>query len=231
MKKMTFLCCLSALCACTALFGTACNSKTSSNAVFTVTFDSQGGSAVSAQEVKCGEHATKPADPTKSGFTFDNWYIDQNFVTLFDFEKVTITADWTLYANWNVGGGGGGETDPTDPDDPVTPPEPETGVTYTCTGLPDWITDHGCVIFAWVWSPSDAGSWKACEYGNPATSLTFEVDEELTGFLLARCVGGTTTPSWDIHDDSVGRVYNQTENIPCQSGVHSYECASWKEYN
>ena len=227
---MTFLCCLSALCACTALLGTAC--KNSANAVFTVTFETNGGSAVEAQEVKNGEHATKPADPTKSGYTFDNWYADANFVTLFDFEKVTITADWTIYANWNTGSSGGEVTpDPVNPD-PVNPdPEPATGVTYTCTGLPDWITNDGCVIFAWVWSPNDAGSWKSCTYGTPATSLTFEVSEELTGFLLARCVGGTTQPSWDVHDDSAGRVYNQTENVDCTAGVHSYACAEWKEYN
>ena len=227
---MTFLCCLSALCACTALFGTACNSKGDANATFTVTFETNGGSAVEAQEVKNGQHATKPADPTKSGYTFDNWYADTNFVTLFDFEKVEITANWTIYANWNAGGSGGEVTpDPVNPD-PVNP-DPTTDVTYTCTNLPDWITNDGCVIFAWVWSPNDTGSWKACEYGTPATSLTFVVSEELSGFLLARCIAGTTQPSWDIHDNSVGRVYNQTANIDCVAGTHSYECASWQEYN
>lgn len=104
-------------------------------------------------------------------------------------------------------------------------------VTYTCTNLPDWITNDGCVIFAWVWSTNDAGSWKACTYGEPATSLTFETSEELSGFLLARCIAGTTQPDWAIHDNSVGRVYNQTENIDCVAGTYSYACAEWKAYN
>lgn len=231
MKKMNFLCCLGALCACAAFLGACTNGSSSqgdANAVFTVTFDSDGGSAVAAQEVKNGEHATKPTDPTKSGYTFDNWYVDKSHVTVFDFEKVAITANWTLYANWNEGGSV--TPDPVTPD-PVTPdPDQTTGITYTCTDLPNWITDDGCVIFAWVWSPSDTGSWKSCTYGSPATSLTFEVDAELTGFLLARCKQGTTTPDWDNKGDTAGRVYNQTENIECSSGVYSYACASWKEY-
>ena len=225
---MTFLCCLGALCACTALFGTACTSTGDKNATFTVTFETNGGSAVAAQEVKNGQHATKPADPTKSGYTFDNWYVDTNFVTLFDFEKVEITADWTLYANWNVGGSGGEVTpDPVNPD-PVNP-DPTTGVTYTCTGLPDWITNDGCVIFAWAWEAGKEGSWKSCTYGTPATSLTFEVDAELAGFLLARCAPGTTEPNWNATADGPGKVYNKTADITCTAGTHSYVCSAWQD--
>lgn len=229
MKKTTFLCCLSALCACTALFGTACNSK-GSDAVFTVTFDSAGGSAVASQEVKCGEYAAKPADPTKSGYTFDNWYADKACVTVFDFAKVAITADWTLYANWNVGGGGGGDSDPVDPLDPVDPVDP-TEITYTCTGLPDWITNDGCVIFAWAWEAGKDGSWVSCEYGSPATQVTFKVQAELEGFLLARCIMGTTTPDWTNKTDTAGRVYNKTQDIICSAGVYSYVCSDWVEAN
>lgn len=41
---------------------------------FTVTFDTDGGSTVAAQTVKEGEKATRPANPTKTDFEFDNWY-------------------------------------------------------------------------------------------------------------------------------------------------------------
>ena len=83
-------------------------------------------------------------------------------------------------------------------------------VTYSCTNLPDWITNDGCVIFAWVWSPNDAGSWKSCSYGDPAAEVTFVVGEELTGFLLARCAAGTTEPNWSETGDVAGKVYNKT---------------------
>ena len=36
----------------------------------TVTFDSNGGSAVDAQTVDDGGKAVKPADPTRDGYTF-----------------------------------------------------------------------------------------------------------------------------------------------------------------
>ena len=101
-------------------------------------------------------------------------------------------------------------------------------VTYSCTNLPDWITNDGCVIFAWVWSPNDAGSWKSCSYGDPATEVTFVVGEELTGFLLARCAAGTTEPNWSETADVAGKVYNKTADIPCTAGQHSYECSSWQ---
>ena len=65
---------------------------------FTVTFDSDGGSAVTAQTIEKGETATKPADPTKAGYTFVGWY---NGNTEFDFDEV-ITGDITLYAKWTA---------------------------------------------------------------------------------------------------------------------------------
>ena len=62
----------------------------------TVTFDSAGGSEVASQTVAKGEKATKPADPTRSGYTFDGWYKGD---TAFDFntpinENITIKARW-----------------------------------------------------------------------------------------------------------------------------------------
>lgn len=114
------------------------------------------------------------------------------------------------------------------PVSPTPAPVPTGAITYTATDLPDWITNDGCVIFAWVWSPSDTGSWKACTYSTPATQLTFVVDEELTGFLLARCAAGTTQPNWDEKSDVAGRVYNKTGDITCTAGTYSYSASSWQ---
>lgn len=67
--------------------------------VFQVTFDSQGGSAVAAQDVNDGETATEPTpDPTKEGFTLDRWSIAVDGAA-FNF-ATPITADLTLYAIW-----------------------------------------------------------------------------------------------------------------------------------
>ena len=43
---------------------------------YTFTFDTRGGSAISSLELKEGDTVTRPADPTKAMFTFDDWYTD-----------------------------------------------------------------------------------------------------------------------------------------------------------
>lgn len=69
--------------------------------LFTVTFDVDGGSAVPSQTVADGSKATKPADPTKEGYTFVNWYKEAGFTNLFDFDDA-ITADTTIYAKFSA---------------------------------------------------------------------------------------------------------------------------------
>jgi uncharacterized repeat protein (TIGR02543 family) len=64
---------------------------------YTVTFDSNGGSAVAPQTVDHGSIATKPVDPSKTGFTFDGWYND---ATVYNFSDA-VTGDLTLKAHWS----------------------------------------------------------------------------------------------------------------------------------
>lgn len=68
---------------------------------FTVTFDTDGGSTVAAQTVKEGEKATRPANPTKTDFEFDNWYTAKTGGEVFDFDK-EVTGDVTVYARWTA---------------------------------------------------------------------------------------------------------------------------------
>lgn len=107
---------------------------------------------------------------------------------------------------------------------------PAGDITYTIKNLPTWITNDGCVIYAWVWGGSYGnGVWVPCEFTS-TTSLNLLLDGTATGMLLARCAKGTVTPDWSIHNDSPGRVYNQTDDITLQSGVTTYSCSNWKEY-
>lgn len=67
---------------------------------YTVTFETNGGSAIEAQLVPEGTFATKPVPaPTKEGYLFEGWYTEQNMTNLFDF-YTPITKDITLYAKW-----------------------------------------------------------------------------------------------------------------------------------
>ena len=68
---------------------------------YTVAFDTDGGSAVANQGVKYGEKASKPANPTKSGYTFVGWYTDKSYGTEFDFTKA-VMANTTAYAKWKA---------------------------------------------------------------------------------------------------------------------------------
>ena len=71
--------------------------------VFTVTFNSNGGSAVSSQQVSDGETATRPDPaPTRTGYTFDNWYVDPSLQTLFDFPNTPIDKNTFIYAKWTA---------------------------------------------------------------------------------------------------------------------------------
>ena len=65
---------------------------------YKVTFDSDGGSEVAAAVVKDGAKVTKPADPTKTGYTFKGWL---NGADVYDFEKA-VTANITLEAKWEI---------------------------------------------------------------------------------------------------------------------------------
>ena len=74
----------------------------------TVTFDSQGGSAVSAQEVMIGSLLTQPEQPVRSGYRFTGWYQDAACTVAWNFADMTVTSDLTLYAGWKKISSGGG---------------------------------------------------------------------------------------------------------------------------
>ena len=67
----------------------------------TVSFDTDGGTAIADQSVRNGQTATRPTDPTKSGYTFGGWYEEDTFTTEFDF-TTPITADTTIYAKFTT---------------------------------------------------------------------------------------------------------------------------------
>ena len=70
---------------------------------YTVTFDSNGGSAVtSVTDIAEGATVTEPSAPSKTGYTFDGWYEQSDFSeTAWDFATDKMPAkDVTLYAKW-----------------------------------------------------------------------------------------------------------------------------------
>jgi uncharacterized repeat protein (TIGR02543 family) len=64
---------------------------------FSVTFDSDGGTAVEPQTVPNGGKVTKPEGVVKEGHTLDGWVTDTPEEWDFD---TPVTGDITLYAKW-----------------------------------------------------------------------------------------------------------------------------------
>ena len=105
----------------------------------TVTFDTDGGSAVESQTVASGRKAVRPADPVRTGYTFAGWYLDGE---VYDFDT-PVTTDLTLTAHWTANQytitfdtAGGSEIAPITQDygTPITAPADPTRNGYTFVG-------------------------------------------------------------------------------------------------
>ena len=82
---------------------------------FTVTFETNGGTAINSQTVISGNKISA-VSTTKSGYKLVGWYKDATFSTPFNISTDTITEDTNLYAKWEA-----------------TSLDPQTGNTLTLT--------------------------------------------------------------------------------------------------
>ena len=75
--------------------------KNGASGVWTVTFNTNGGTPEPESQIRANLPATKPDDPTKEGFDFGGWYTDAAFTTEYKFtESEKVTQDMPLYAKW-----------------------------------------------------------------------------------------------------------------------------------
>lgn len=66
---------------------------------YTVTFNSNGGSAVEKQIVAAEEAVLEPTPPTREGYVFEGWRKDTTG-SFWDFDAEFVTSDMTLTASW-----------------------------------------------------------------------------------------------------------------------------------
>ena len=99
-------------------------------ATYTVTFDSQGGSAVSDQTVTEGQTITEPAAPTRDGYTFKGWFTEASGGSQWNF-STAVTENMTLYAQWTA------VEEPIPTPTPTPDPEPSGPSTGDSTGWDD----------------------------------------------------------------------------------------------
>ena len=114
-KKLMFLMVVTIV-AMATLF-VSCTEEPPAPELFTVTFDSNGGSAVASQQVERGKCAQQPKDPVKDGYEFVNWNLDGK---AYDF-AAPVTKSITLKAVWKAEV----KPEPTPEPEPTPDPEPE----------------------------------------------------------------------------------------------------------
>lgn len=205
---------------------------------YTVSFDSKGGSAVDSQTVSYGEKVTRPDDPTKTGYTFDNWYEGSNE---FNFDTYTVTNDVTLYAKWNINtytvtfnsnGGSAVDSLTVEHGNAITAPAAPTKSGYTFAG---WFTDEalttaydfatpvtGNVELYAKWnviyvddgdSGSSGGSSSTTETTeNPDGSTTTTVTDKTTGTVTE------TTTGKPVTDEAGNTTQTTTEVVTSADG-------------
>lgn len=116
--------------------------------LWTVTFNTQGGSLFDPVTVFDGETIEEPDDPERTGYTFIGWYVDPECTNPFDFSS-TIGKNYELYAKWEINkysvtfiSNGGLPVAPqtVEYNSTVSEPQEPTLEGYTFVG---WYTDEG----------------------------------------------------------------------------------------
>jgi uncharacterized repeat protein (TIGR02543 family) len=114
----------------------------------TITFNSNGGSAVTAITQGSGSAVTAPTDPTKAGYTFVGWYSNSGLTTAYTFttmpaSNITVYAKWTANSytiTFNSNGGSSVGAITQDYGTSVSVPTAPTKAGYTFAG---WHSDAG----------------------------------------------------------------------------------------
>jgi uncharacterized repeat protein (TIGR02543 family) len=180
---------------------------------YSVSFNSNGGSAVISQTVVYNTATAEPAAPAKPGYTFAGWYSDTALTTSFTFATL-ITADTTLYAKWNINSysvtfnSNGGST--------VT----SQSVVYNIAAAePVAPTKPGYTLAGWY---SDAAMIAAFTFATPiATDITLYAKWTINGYNVTfNSNGGSTVTSQTV-------VYNTTATAPAAPTKPGSAFAGW----
>lgn len=66
---------------------------------YTVSYDSRGGSDVSSQLYQYQDELVLPKEPTREGYTFTGWYVDENATVPLEL-PVEVEGSSEYYAGW-----------------------------------------------------------------------------------------------------------------------------------
>ncbi|MCD8003454.1 MAG: InlB B-repeat-containing protein, partial [Clostridia bacterium] len=180
------------------------------SAGYTVTFDSCGGSAVASQTVTYGSNATEPETPTRSGYTFEGWYVSDIADEAYSF-SVAVPKDLTLYARWTANTTSTSTT--TKDSDSETSSEPietttKSEETTTASTEPDETTAEPDEETT---APDEETT--AQDYDSETTAEPTEPDEETTG------EAAETTSTEDMTETTETQTENTSEKSDTDSAA------------
>ena len=143
---------------------------------YTITFDTDGGSKINPITQDYGTAIAKPADPTKTGYTFDGW--DAEIPTTMPARNMTITAKWTANqytVKFDSDGGSACESKTVTYDQPYgTLPRP-TKEGYTFTG---WYDNNTLIYDTTLYRTAGAKKLTA-HWGIVSYTITYSVDNKI----------------------------------------------------
>jgi hypothetical protein len=162
--------------------------------IYTITFNSQGGSSVDSQTVTKGGTVPYPAEPAKEGVFFDGWYTESDCTNPCDY-TAPVSGPITLYALWLT------ESEMIAAEFGASVPESNifevNNNTATASGQPEW--DN-----SWV---------KACTAINNGGADKNYIIKVVSNFQLANASSNTFTP-----DNIKVLIYTPTDKIISSSG-------------
>ena len=129
---------------------------------YKITFDTDGGTEIAPIEQNYNTAVIKPADPTKTGYTFAGW--DKEIPSVMPNENITITAQWTVnqykitFANTG--------------DSAIAPIEQDYGTAITAPAAP---TREGYTFTGWD---------KAVPATMPAENMTITAQWEINTYKI-----------------------------------------------
>ena len=179
---------------------------------YTVSFNSNGGSSVSAQKVESGKTATKPSNPIKEGYSFRGWY---NGTSEFDF-STPIKSNITLTAQWTEN-----KTTPETPKNPETPENPETPDTPENPDSPDNPSTPTVTTYT-VTFKANGGTG-----GDTTQTVTFGTTETLNSNTFIYT--GYRFASWNTKADGTGNSYSDGGDFTVSEEKNITLYAQWVE--
>jgi uncharacterized repeat protein (TIGR02543 family) len=134
---------------------------------FTVTFNSQGGSAVASQTVNYNATVTSPTSPTQSCYVFAGWYRETAGINSWNFSTFVVVRDTTIYAKW---------TPATNPTVSVTP---SSSICAGSNATFSAAITGGTAQFSYQWYQMVSGS--PTPVGTNSSSLSVSTPSEVGG--------------------------------------------------